>query len=240
MAFWRKFLYPVIRQSLIRKPSSCSSISLSRRLFHGKLESLKGPEPLLGSRASRFQWKLNAQRKRLRNFYFSGSKLGIGSVIGFSAVIGSISFWSRVGYSMDGRDILVHDDHVESSCASDFEEEPYSLWTFARKFWLPIFFLVTLWMHLDRPITIIATKVILFLLTTKPSRFSVYVFVDELCHQCMRQEPQLYYLKSLYAHKVEVQDYQLFCIATVEVRDQKFILIGILGGWWAWSRSPSP
>nr|XP_015879314.1 uncharacterized protein LOC107415488 isoform X2 [Ziziphus jujuba var. spinosa] len=219
MAFWRKFLYPVIRQSLIRKPSSCSSISLSRRLFHGKLESLKGPEPLLGSRASRFQWKLNAQRKRLRNFYFSGSKLGIGSVIGFSAVIGSISFWSRVGYSMDGRDILVHDDHVESSCASDFEEEPYSLWTFARKFWLPIFFLVTLWMHLDRPITIIATK---------------------LCHQCMRQEPQLYYLKSLYAHKVEVQDYQLFCIATVEVRDQKFILIGILGGWWAWSRSPSP
>lgn len=91
-----------------------------------------------------------------------------------------VSIYLDLNFNVVGRDILVHDDHVESSCASDFEEEPYSLWTFARKFWLPIFFLVTLWMHLDRPITIIATKVILFLLTTKPSRFSVYVFVDEV------------------------------------------------------------
>jgi len=29
-----------------------------------------------------------------------------------------------------------------------------------------------------------------------------------------------------------VQDYKLLCLAAVEVRDQKFTLVGILGNWW--------
>ncbi|PON84239.1 hypothetical protein TorRG33x02_199930 [Trema orientale] len=52
-----------------------------------------------------------------------------------------------------------------------------------------------------------------------------------LCNRSMRQEPHLYGVKSLYAHKVEVHDYKLLCLARVEVRDQKFSLVGILGGW---------
>lgn len=40
------------------------------------------------------------------------------------------------------------------------------------------------------------------------------------------------FLQSLYASKVEVEDFQLLCLARVEVRDQKFTLVGILGGWW--------
>lgn len=43
-------------------------------------------------------------------------------------------------------------------------------------------------------------------------------------------------LQSLYAHKVEVQDYKLLCLARVEVKDQKFTVVGILGGWWALPR----
>lgn len=41
-----------------------------------------------------------------------------------------------------------------------------------------------------------------------------------------------FYLQSLYASKVEVQDYKLLCLADVEVRDQKFTLVGVLGSWW--------
>lgn len=39
-------------------------------------------------------------------------------------------------------------------------------------------------------------------------------------------------VQSLYAKKVEVDDYIVFCIAKVEIGDQKFTLLGILGGWW--------
>ncbi|KAF3966361.1 hypothetical protein CMV_009532 [Castanea mollissima] len=67
---------------------------------------------------------------------------------------------------------------------------------------------------------------------TKPSPLSVYVFVDQLCQQSMRQEPHLYKVKSLYAKKVEVQDYKLLCLAKVELKEETISLVGILGGWW--------
>ena len=47
-----------------------------------------------------------------------------------------------------------------------------------------------------------------------------------------------FYLQSLYASKVEVQDYKLLCLAAVEVRDQKFTLVGILGTWWTLPHLP--
>lgn len=39
--------------------------------------------------------------------------------------------------------------------------------------------------------------------------------------------------QTIYANKVEVQDYKLLCLARVQVIDQKMTLVGILGGWWA-------
>lgn len=39
-------------------------------------------------------------------------------------------------------------------------------------------------------------------------------------------------MQSLYAKKVEVDDYTVLCIAKVEIGDQKYTLLGILGGWW--------
>lgn len=48
-----------------------------------------------------------------------------------------------------------------------------------------------------------------------------------------------FYLQSVYASKVEVKDYKLLCLAAVEVRDQKFTLVGILGTWWTLPRLPS-
>ena len=74
---------------------------------------------------------------------------------------------------------MVH-DHEESYGASDVEEDLRALWKFARKLWVPVLFFISLLAHLDDPITLIAFKVTLFLLPTKPSPFSVYVFVDEV------------------------------------------------------------
>lgn len=42
----------------------------------------------------------------------------------------------------------------------------------------------------------------------------------------------MFHLQPLYARKVEVEDFKLLCLAKVEVQDQKFTLVGILGGWW--------
>ncbi|GMY13323.1 hypothetical protein FCV25MIE_08562 [Fagus crenata] len=230
MAHTIKFLQQ-FRQSLTSITSSYPSISHSRNFFYAKFEpfktSMKGLEPVLRNYASTFHSKFNTPRKYL---CFSGNKLSIGSIFGVSIVLGSKSFWPHVAYAMDGHDILLDDRHLLDD--SDVEEDPQPFWMSARKFWLPFFFCITVLTNLDHPIALIAVKVILFLLSTKPSPLSVYVFVDRLCHQSMRQAPHLYKVKSLYAKKVEVQDYKLLCLAKVELKEEKITLVGILGGWW--------
>ncbi|XP_057983874.1 uncharacterized protein LOC131168455 isoform X5 [Malania oleifera] len=56
--------------------------------------------------------------------------------------------------------------------------------------------------------------------------------------QAMLQDPLLHKFKSLHAKKVEVEDYKVLCLARIELRDQKFTLIGILGSWWVLPPSP--
>lgn len=231
MANTAKFLRP-ITQSLTVITSSYPPISHSRKFFYAKFEPLKtlikDLEPALRNPASTFQRKLITQRKYFR---FSGTKLSIGSIFGVSVVLGSKSAWPHVAYAMDGHDILL-DDHRQYLDASDEEEDPKAFWMFARKFWLPVFFFLTVLTNLDHPIALIAIKIVLLLVSTNPSPLSVYAFVDQLCHQSMRQEPLLYKVKSLYAKRVEVQDYKLLCVARVELKEEKFTLVGILGGWW--------
>ncbi|KAJ4972738.1 hypothetical protein NE237_005912 [Protea cynaroides] len=38
---------------------------------------------------------------------------------------------------------------------------------------------------------------------------------------------------------MHVEDYKLFCLARIEIRDQKITLIGILGSWWVIQSSPA-
>ncbi|BFG26923.1 hypothetical protein CerSpe_131970 [Prunus speciosa] len=220
MANARKLLCS-FRQSLDLLISSRSSISHSRQFSYAQFEPLKallkGFQPVLRNRASAYYCSLNIQRNSLQKFWFSGgSILRFGSILGVSVLLGSISFLPNAVYAMD-----------------DVEEDQHAVWMFVRKIWLPFFFFVTMLAYWDDSVTLapFVLKLILFLLSTKPSPFSVYGFVDELCHRLKRQEPHLYN-KSLYASKVEVEDFQLLCLARVEVRDQKFTLVGILGGWW--------
>ncbi|KAK9271703.1 hypothetical protein L1049_002066 [Liquidambar formosana] len=236
MAYTARFLQP-IRASFTAITSSPQSTTP----FCGKLEPLKawmrGLEPVLHNRCSSFRCDFNIQRPFMRNISLPGSKFCMGSIFGVSAVYGLLNLAPHVAYAMDGHDILADDHHVNSWAASDLREDPHAFWVFARKFWLPVIFFVTVLMNWDHPVTL-AIKVILFLLSTKPSPFSVYLFIEQLRHQSMLQEPHLYKLKSLFANKVEVNDYKLLCLATVELRDQKFTLVGILGGWWPLPSSP--
>ncbi|KAL2335718.1 hypothetical protein Fmac_016931 [Flemingia macrophylla] len=167
----------------------------------------------------------------LRTSRFYGSYIYIGSILGVSIASSSI-----IAHAMDAGDALV-DDH-ELQDLPEEEQNMHHLWRLARKFWLPVFFFITVLTNLDDSITILFIKLTLFLLSTKPNPFSVYVFVDQMCQQFMRQETRFFKVKSLYASKVEVQDYKLFCLADVEVRDQKFTLVGILGSWWTLPHLP--
>ncbi|KAG5153442.1 hypothetical protein AAZX31_05G005100 [Glycine max] len=179
----------------------------------------------LSQRAFVFLSPLNVAANYLRSYRVSGSYICSGSILGVSIASAPI-----IAHAMDAGDALV-DDH-ESQDLSEEEIDVHHLLRLARKLWLPAFFFLTVLSNLGDSITILFIKLTLFLLSTKPSPFSVYVFVDKLCQQHMRQETQFFKAKSLYASKVEVQDYKLLCLADVEVRDQKFTLVGVLGSWW--------
>lgn len=230
MARAYKFLRP-ITQSLPVITSSCSPLSHSRKSFSAEFQPLKklikGIELAFRSRASTVHRGLIAENKYSR---FSGSVLTFGSIFCVSAVIGSKSTWPHVAYSFEGRENLLED--CEFLDASDEEDDTKALWMLARKLWLPVCLFLTVLTNWDHPLALIAIKIAILLLSTNPSPLSVYVFVDRLCHQSMRQEPHLYRVKPLYAKRVEVQDYKLFCVASVELKEEKFTLVGILGGWW--------
>ncbi|WVZ14593.1 hypothetical protein V8G54_012159, partial [Vigna mungo] len=158
---------------------------------------------------------LNVAANYLRNFRVSGSYICSGTLLGVSIISAPV-----VAHTMDAGDALV-DDHELQDLAEGEENGQY-LWRLARKFWLPFFFFITVLTNLDDSITIFCIKVTLFLLNTKPNPFSVYVFVEQLCQKYMHQEGRFLRLK----------DYKLLCLAAVEVRDQKFTLVGVLGSWW--------
>ncbi|CAI8594522.1 unnamed protein product [Vicia faba] len=141
---------------------------------------------------------------------------------------------------MDGVEDALWDDRRNSSQdLSEDEENMEDLWKVVGKFWLPILFFLTVLTNLDNPFTILFIKLTLFLLSTKPNPFSVYVFVDQLCQQSIREDTSFFNKKSVYASKVEVEDYKLLCLADIEVRDHKFTLVGILGTWWTLRHLPS-
>ncbi|RDX84484.1 hypothetical protein CR513_34452 [Mucuna pruriens] len=215
----------------------------------------KNLELSLSHRAFVFLSPLNVAANYLRNFRVSGTYICSGSILGVSiasapiiahamdvsvlSTVFSVYFLSitKAFYLQQVAGDALVNDH-ESQGLSEEEETVHHLWRLARKFWLPVLFFLTVLTNLDDSITILFIKLTLFLVSTKPNPFSVYVYVDQLCQQSRRQETQIFKVKSLYASKVEVQDYRLLCLAAVEVRDQKFTLVGILGNWWALPHLP--
>ncbi|GFY87206.1 pentatricopeptide repeat (PPR) superfamily protein [Actinidia rufa] len=209
MAITGRFFLQPIRASL----STITSLSRSRLPFCEKFEPLKrcvkGIESSVGNQVRNSHWNLCS----IRRFYANNC-------------------------CKSGFDMLGIDHHSELPNYSETEEDPHIFLAlaFARKLVMPIFLFITVLMNWDHPI-VLAAKMILILVGTKPRPFSVYLFIEQFRRQIIRQQPFLYKFKSLYAKKVEVEDYAFLCLARVELKDQKLTLIGILGSWWVLPQS---
>ncbi|XP_008443552.2 uncharacterized protein LOC103487112 isoform X2 [Cucumis melo] len=125
------------------------------------------------------------------------------------------------------------DASQEDIDTSDYVKSAKNFWELALRLWLPFLLCWTVLINLNHPIVVVG-KVVLFLVSTKPSPLSVYIFVEKL-RSSSSQEPHLSnWKKRLVARKVEVEDYKVLCVAKVEMKHQNFTLVGVLGGWWKW------
>ncbi|XP_019052539.1 PREDICTED: uncharacterized protein LOC104593133 isoform X3 [Nelumbo nucifera] len=179
-----------IRASFFAFSSPNFSFSRSRNPFYGKCGQLKtlikGIEPILQDCASKFQYRLSIQRKCVQSLCFSGGKLIMASMVGLP---GWMNLHPHVSYALDEK------HHADwGGNLYPLEDDSNNFWALVRKFWLPAFLVMTVMMGLDHPITL-AVKIIFFLLSTRPSPLSVYLFVEQLRRQIMRQQPYLYKLK---------------------------------------------
>lgn len=235
MAFAARVLRPIRASLAASSPSSSAALPRStppvRRAEFGIAKAwFQGIRPALRDRqAPQFSWRSSFRTLSGRSFGRAGSK--VGTFISISVIFGSLHHWPHITFSLDGGDTAKNDERAEMWDEPNPEDSPKAFWALARKLWLPIFFLVTVLLNWDHPIEL-AMRSILFLLSTKPSPLSVYLPIEKLCSQPMHQDSDLYRLKSLCAKKVEVQDYKFFCLAKIESTGQKYILVGILGGWW--------
>ncbi|XP_026381881.1 uncharacterized protein LOC113276487 isoform X2 [Papaver somniferum] len=208
MAFAVRFLQP-IRASLSVLSAPRSSILSTRKLFNGNYEQLRRlVKGLEPGNASRFQYNISIKRKCVQNFSFSGGKLSLRSIFGVSIVTGYLSLRPQVSYAMDVIcEMIFWQTNIRKKTCG---VRPNSLRRMTH----------THSWH-----------------CTKPSALSIYLFVEKLRHQSMREDP-MYIFKSFYAKKVDVEDYLLLCLANVEFGDRKINLIGIMGSWWVLSSTP--
>ncbi|KAL1812292.1 hypothetical protein ACET3Z_022357 [Daucus carota] len=129
------------------------------------------------------------------------------------------------------------DNHPSFSGNSKFKEDKLSFLAFVKKFMLALFAIASVLTNMDHPVKL-AAKLTVVLLSSKPSPSSVYFIIDQCRQQYMQQNPLRYKIKPLYAKQVKVQDYKLLFVAKIELHDQKFTLIGILGNWWVIQMAP--
>ncbi|KAM0033727.1 hypothetical protein Hdeb2414_s0016g00489331 [Helianthus debilis subsp. tardiflorus] len=227
---------------LIRARTTTSSLASvihpPKTPLSGTTEALKSFVRVFESPSGRctrpliISWKLHAQRYlHMTKSYTLGHDFNMGRLLGVSAVLGSFLLRPRYAHCMDGYASSADHHNMGMLGDSETDDNPHNFMIFAKKLMVPIALLLIVWMNWNHPV-VLGIKVILTLLSTKPSPFSVYVFIKQLQQQYRGQHPILHKFKSLYATKVEVDDYTVLCIAKVEILDQKYTLVGILGGWW--------
>ncbi|KAK4781405.1 hypothetical protein SAY86_015507 [Trapa natans] len=224
----RKRILHAVRASLV------SSISHSKPpQIVGIRSWIKGFESRLPTRPVAFDCTLPGW-----SFCRQGGAFGIGTACGASLYAGIITIRPEIAYSFDGHGTSMDMELQDSVEGLDEDYNQKLFWSSSGKLLLPMFFALTVLLGLDRPMQLVV-KVILFLLSTKPSPLSVYLFIEQMRYRCMLQEPHNSRLQSLHANKVEVHDYKFLCLARVEMRDHKLTLVGILGGWWKLPQLPT-
>ncbi|KAG1342874.1 hypothetical protein COCNU_05G011030 [Cocos nucifera] len=217
-----------IRASLASISPSNPSLLLSKHPVSGRFglskvwpKCLRAVSPI---HAPGSEPVFNFQRIIRQSFKPSERKFLTGSLLGFTAVAGMMNHQSHVAYAMDD-----FEDIEEPS--GYLNDDLNAFWTLARKFQLPAVLLMTVLLGWRHPVTL-AINIALLLFCTRPSPFSVYIFIEQLRQRDMRRDPRLHKSKFFYAKKVEVEDYKFLCLAKVELRDVKLKIIGLLGGWW--------
>ncbi|RCV24862.1 hypothetical protein SETIT_5G120600v2 [Setaria italica] len=107
-----------------------------------------------------------------------------------------------------------------------------SFWPLVRKLQLPIglmFLILTGWQY---PLGL-TINILLLIYCSRPSRYSIYLFLQELRHREMGQNNAMWKEELVHTRNVDVQDYKFFSIGTVELPDGRVLhLIGMLGSWW--------
>lgn len=196
-----------------------------------KLEAVNSPELCTVAKSS---FKSVALRKsfvyaqKLRDL---GCKFSVGNTV-VCGVLGSIILRQPISLCLEGFHPLA--DYPETiSMDLPSRDKVDGIIALIWKLLVPFFLVLNLWLNWGQshPFFLVA-KVTLVFLTTKPFPSSVYLVVDRLRRQIMSQQPFLYRFKPPQAKAVEVEDYTFLCLARVEIKDEKLVLLGILGGWW--------
>ncbi|KAG6524258.1 hypothetical protein ZIOFF_014164 [Zingiber officinale] len=122
------------------------------------------------------------------------------------------------------------DDEVELAAPSGRPKDTlHPFYTIVRKFQLPAVLVMTVLLGWRHPLTLFI-NVALLLFSSRPNPLSIYMFLEQL-HQ--RDNQNTIWPRSKYGYKnIKVEDYKILCYATVELRDTKLSMLGILGGWW--------
>ncbi|KAL0554849.1 hypothetical protein IC582_008777 [Cucumis melo] len=233
MAFASKFLRPLPRAFVFASSSSSSSSSFNpARFCCAKFEPFTLFPTNFGSFLCNRLPNLRLAFSGAKGIYLPliGSQFSKRTILGTSVVLGSISSWPNASLAMDDRLIDASQEDIDTS---DYVKSAKNFWELALRLWLPFLLCWTVLINLNHPIVVVG-KVVLFLVSTKPSPLSVYIFVEKL-RSSSSQEPHLSnWKKRLVARKVEVEDYKVLCVAKVEMKHQNFTLVGVLGGWWKW------
>lgn len=155
------------------------------------------------------------------------------NAVGLSALLGSLNSWRHDAYAMDEEFGALLDDGYKLGLLENpkTKKDHRVFLVLLKKLVVPIFLVVTIFLNWGHPLIIVA-KVTLTLYVTKPSPLSIHFFVEEMRNQVIQNHPFIYRFKSLHANKVEVEDYGIFCLADVELKDQKLTVFGFLGSWW--------
>ncbi|CAH9088143.1 unnamed protein product [Cuscuta epithymum] len=194
----------------------------------------KSPKPQAYGSMSKFRNPFHAQKchEQLPKLKDQGGNFTWCNAVGLSALLGSISMWPRTAYAMDDFGAFLDDGHSLGLMENPKTKKDHrTFFVLLKKLIVPIFLVATIFLNLGHPL-ILAAKVTLILYMTKPSPLSIYLFVEEIRNQVICKHPFIFQFKSLYANKVEVEDYEIFCLATVELKEQKFTVVGFLGSWW--------
>ncbi|RLM91312.1 uncharacterized protein C2845_PM08G04120 [Panicum miliaceum] len=147
---------------------------------------------------------------------------GISTVLGMSLHQGKVTAATREQPS----------EPITRPPPGSLKNELGSFWPLVRKLQLPIglmFLIVSGWQY---PLGLVI-NILLLIYCSRPSRYSIYLFLQELRHREMGQSRAMWKEEFVCTRNVDVQDYKFFSIGTVELPDGRVLhLVGMLGSWW--------